>query len=131
MLRLWVSPWLRWSRRDVRSGSQANIPDQDCMAVVAAPVVPGEVFGPPSEGALEQSRRARELTRSVHLAGRAWRSGAASTWFRSAPQTWTGPRRAPAQAAAAGPSQAAYRPFRQQSGSRPAGGRRPARASRR
>ncbi|KAK0139907.1 hypothetical protein N1851_023183 [Merluccius polli] len=34
--------------------SQANIPDQDCMAVVAAPVVPGEVFGPALEGALEQ-----------------------------------------------------------------------------
>ncbi len=45
--------------------SQANLFDQDCMAVIAAPLVPGEVFGPPAEAALEQSRRTRELTRSV------------------------------------------------------------------
>ncbi|KAF4094685.1 hypothetical protein G5714_023763 [Onychostoma macrolepis] len=45
--------------------SQANLLDQDCMAVPAAPLVPGEVFGPPAEAALEQSRRTRELTRSV------------------------------------------------------------------
>ncbi len=29
------------------------------MAVIAAPLVPGEVFGPPAEAALEQSRRTR------------------------------------------------------------------------
>ncbi len=45
--------------------SQANLLDQDCMAVIAAPLVPGEVFGPPAEAALEQSHRTRELTRSV------------------------------------------------------------------
>ncbi len=32
--------------------SQANLLDQDCMAVIAAPLVPGEVFGPPAEAAL-------------------------------------------------------------------------------
>ncbi|RXN22409.1 lumican-like protein [Labeo rohita] len=32
--------------------SQANLLDQDCMAVTAAPLVPGEVFGPPAEAAL-------------------------------------------------------------------------------
>ncbi len=42
--------------------SQANLLDQDCMAVIAAPLVPGEVFGPPAEAALDQSRRTRELT---------------------------------------------------------------------
>ncbi|XP_053195327.1 LOW QUALITY PROTEIN: uncharacterized protein LOC128379724 [Scomber japonicus] len=44
--------------------SQSNLSDQDCIAVLAAPVVPGEIFGPPCEAALEQSRRTRELTRS-------------------------------------------------------------------
>ncbi len=44
---------------------QANLLDQDCMAVIAAPLVPGEVFGPPAETALEQSHRTRELTQSV------------------------------------------------------------------
>ncbi len=44
---------------------QANLLDQDCMAVIAAPLVPWEVFGPPAETALEQSHRTRELTQSV------------------------------------------------------------------
>lgn len=41
--------------------SQTNFSDQD-YTVVAAPVVPREVFGLPSEAALEQSRKAKELT---------------------------------------------------------------------
>ncbi len=41
---------------------QANLLDQDCMTVIAAPLVPGEVFGPPAETALEQSHRTKELT---------------------------------------------------------------------
>ena len=45
--------------------SRSNLSDQDCIAVLAAPVLPGEVFGPPCEAALEQSRRTRELTRSM------------------------------------------------------------------
>ncbi|XP_053197834.1 E3 ubiquitin/ISG15 ligase TRIM25-like [Scomber japonicus] len=45
--------------------SQSNLSNQDCIAVLAAPVVPGGVFGPPCEATLEQSRRARELTCSV------------------------------------------------------------------
>ncbi|XP_016371573.1 piggyBac transposable element-derived protein 3-like [Sinocyclocheilus rhinocerous] len=36
------------------------------MAVIAAPLVPGEIVGPPAEAALEQSRRTRELTRSMN-----------------------------------------------------------------
>ena len=45
--------------------AQSKLTPQDCSAVLAAPVVPGEVFGPPSEAALEQSRKTRELMRSV------------------------------------------------------------------
>ncbi len=45
--------------------AQSSLSDQDCIAVLAAPEVSGEVFGPPCEAALEQSRRVRELTRSV------------------------------------------------------------------
>ena len=45
--------------------AQSNLSNRDCIAVLATPVVPGVVLGPPCEAALEQSRRARELTRSV------------------------------------------------------------------
>ncbi|KAM3877835.1 uncharacterized protein col7a1 [Diretmus argenteus] len=45
--------------------AQSNLADQDCIVVLAAPVVPGEVFGPPCEAALDQSHRARELTHAV------------------------------------------------------------------
>ena len=45
--------------------AQSKLTPQDCSAVLAAPVVPGEVFGPLSEAALEQSRKTRELMRSV------------------------------------------------------------------
>lgn len=38
--------------------SEANVSDQDCATVVAAPVVPGEVFGSSSGAALEQARKA-------------------------------------------------------------------------
>ncbi len=48
------------SERDPQE--QANFLDQDCMPVIGAPLVPGEVFGPPAEAALEQSRRTKELT---------------------------------------------------------------------
>ena len=45
--------------------AQSKLTRQDCIALLAAPVVPGEVFGPPSEAALEQSHKTRELMRSV------------------------------------------------------------------
>ena len=60
--------------------AQSKLTPQDCSAVLAAPVVPGEVFGPPSEAALEQSRKTRELMRSVQrtpAASRPWPSGRA------------------------------------------------------
>ncbi len=78
--------------------SQANLLDQDCMAVIAAPLVPGEVFGPPAEAAFEQSRRTRELTRSVVRApaNRGLRTSAGSSnWARaeSSSQAFVGLRR--------------------------------------
>lgn len=37
--------------------SEANVSDQDCARVVAAPVALGEVFGSSSGAALEQARK--------------------------------------------------------------------------
>ncbi|KAL0151074.1 hypothetical protein M9458_053587, partial [Cirrhinus mrigala] len=97
--------------------SQANLLDQDCMAVTAAPLVPGEVFGPPAEAALEQSRRTRELTRSVVRApvNRGLRTSAGnSNWARaeSSSQAFVGHRRAAAQGVSTRPSQGARQSFR-------------------
>ncbi|KAK9981750.1 hypothetical protein ABG768_001274 [Culter alburnus] len=97
--------------------SQANLLDQDCMAVVAAPLVPGEVFGAPSEAALEQSRRTRELTRSVRRApairGPRITTGG-SSWTRpeSLNQAYPSQHRPAAQGALAGPSQGVRQSFR-------------------
>lgn len=66
MPKLWDNQWPVWFKHVVKYGCLRPIFfDQDCMAVVAAPLIPGEVFGAPSEAALEQSCRTRELTRSV------------------------------------------------------------------
>ncbi|CAJ1053401.1 LOW QUALITY PROTEIN: uncharacterized protein LOC111651958 [Xyrichtys novacula] len=45
--------------------SQSNLSHQDYIAVVVAPVVPGEVSGLPCEVAFKQSHRTRELTGPV------------------------------------------------------------------
>lgn len=97
--------------------SQANLLDQDCMAVVAAPLIPGEVFGPPSEAALEQSRKTRELTRSVRRAPviRGPRTSAgSSSWTRpeSLTQAYPGQRRTAGQGALGGPGQGVRQSFR-------------------
>ncbi|KAI7810082.1 hypothetical protein IRJ41_022890, partial [Triplophysa rosa] len=97
--------------------SHANLLDQDCMAVIAAPLVPGEVFGPPAEAALEQSRRTRELTRSVVRAPatRGPRTFAgSSSWARaeSSSHAFVGHRHSAAQRAPTGPSQGAGQSFR-------------------
>ncbi|KAI7790379.1 hypothetical protein IRJ41_013994 [Triplophysa rosa] len=97
--------------------SHANLLDQDCMAVIAAPLVPGEVFGTPAEAALEQSRRTRELTRSVVRAP-ATRSprtfAGSSSWARaeSSSRAFVGHRHSAAQRAPTGPSQGAGQSFR-------------------
>ncbi len=113
--------------------SQANLLDQDSMAVIAAPLVPGEVFGPPAEAALEQSRRTRELTRSVVRApaSRGLRTSAGSSnWARaeSSSQAFVGHRRFAAQGAPTRPSQGVRQSFRrtrqaESSSTRGAGGR--------
>ncbi len=103
------------------------------MAVIAAPLVPGEVFGPPAEAALEQSRRTRELTRSVVRAPatRGLRTSAGiSNWARpeSSSQAFVGHRQVAAQGAPARPSQRVQQSFRRtrqtdSSNTRGAGGR--------
>ncbi|RXN22460.1 Glycosyltransferase LARGE1 [Labeo rohita] len=113
--------------------SQANLLDQDCMAVTAAPLVPGEVFGPPAEAALEQSRRTRELTRSVVRApvNRGLRTSTGnSNWARaeSSSQAFVGHHRSAAQGVSTRPSQGARQSFRrsrqaESSSTRAAGGR--------
>ncbi len=113
--------------------SQANLLAQDCMAVIAAPLVPGEVFGPPAEAALEQSCRTRELTRSVVRAPATHglrTSAGISNWARagSPSQAFVGHRRFATQGAPARPSQGVRQSFRRtrqtdSSSTRGAGGR--------
>ncbi len=98
------------ARHQVWYISQANLLDQDCMAVIAVPLVPGEVFGPPAEAALEQSRRTRELTRSVVKApatrGLCTSAGSSNrAWAKSSCQAFVGHRRFAAQGAPTRPSQ--------------------------
>lgn len=75
--------------------SEANVSDQDCATVVAAPVVPGEVFGPSSGAALEQARKARELTYAVRQMGQMGLFLATGGWGRSTSsvQDWGGSQR--------------------------------------
>lgn len=53
--------------------AQTNLAFQDCIVVLAAPIVPAEVFEPPSEATLEKSGKATEMMHSVRQAvPKAW-----------------------------------------------------------
>lgn len=83
------------------------------MAEMAALVVPGEVFGPPSEAALEQSHKARELTYAVQQTG--W-SLATGGWGRStlSMQGLASTQHTSTQSSSANLSQGSHHSFHQQ-----------------
>lgn len=93
--------------------SEANVSDQDCATVVAAPVVPGEVFGPSSGAALEQARKARELTYAVRQMGQMGLFLATGGWGRSTSsvQDWGGSQRTLTQSSLANLSRGNHHSF--------------------